>query len=261
MTYPSVIDYGLKKNKEYEKKLRPLNLIDNPTANSITTKEFEVKLRLYHNGGMLAGLMAGLTKELMFGVSYGGQNVIGQGKVEENQAPGVNLRYKMMHESVTTTNMYWPEIAIGFDSQGYGPFYPDSNRYQIKSKGFYVVVSQNVNVSIIKGIGFHGGVNYSLEDRNDTNEKDINFFCGINFNVDDHISLLWDYDFAINDNSNKSLGLGRGYMNAGVQWYFAPSFAIEFAFKNLLNNYRTASRDNNLTRELKIIYYQSLNFD
>lgn len=261
-TYRTFVSAETKTDREYEKKMRPINLIDNPTANSITTKEFQVKLRLYHNGGMLGALTAGLSEELMFGVTYGGENIIGQGRVKLNQSPGVNIRYKLMHESVTQQRNYlynWPEIAIGFDSQGYGTYYADSlNRYQIKSKGIYLVVSQNV--SVFKGVGFHGGANYSLEDRNNPSEKDINFFCGINFNLDRHISLLWEYDFAINDNDDKSLGSGKGYMNAAVRWFFSPQLLLEFSVKNLLKNYRTINDQPvpNSNRELKIIYYQIL---
>jgi hypothetical protein len=244
-----------------EKKIRPINLIDNPTANSISPKDFQVLLRLYHSGGIVGGLTAGLSDELMFGISYGGQNIIGQGNVIWNQSPGVNIRYKIMNEFLSYQSSYYslPEIAIGFDSQGYGSYFPDLSRYQIKSKGLYLVVSQNV--TIFGGLGFHGGINYSLENKKDK-EKDIDFFCGVNFNLDKHISLLWEYDFATNDNSNKALGTGKGYMNAGLRWYFSPNFAIEFSSKNLLNNYREIDGEqvHNANRELKIIYFQSLNF-
>ena len=51
-------------------------------------------------------------------------------------------------------------------------------------------------------------------------------------------------------------------MNAGLRWYFSPNFAIEFSSKNLLNNYREIDGEqvHNANRELKIIYFQSLNF-
>lgn len=235
----------------YVEKMRPINLIDIPTANFLSRKYFQLKLRVYNLGGMLGGLTVGLTSRLMFGVTYGGQNIVGQGKVLWNDAPGVNIRYRIRFESYQI-----PAISIGFDSQGYGTFYPELKRYQIKSKGFYIVVSKNF--LILNDFGIHGGMNYSDENR--ANEKDINFFCGAHLMLDEELSLLWEYDFAINDNDTKSLGSGKGYMNAAVRWYFTNQMVFEFSVKNLLQNNRAINGEPipNSNRELKIIYFQTL---
>lgn len=237
--------------EELIQKFPPINIIDTPTANFMNRKYFELQLRVYHLGGMLGGLAVGLTQRLMFGVSYGGQNIIGQGPVKWNQAPGVNIRYRLKVEDYR-----FPGICIGFDSQGYGTYYPEAERYQIKSKGAYVVVSKNY--SILENFGIHGGMNYSGE--NKSTEKDLNFFCSAHLMLDPEITLLWEYDFAINDNDEKSLGSGKGYMNAGVRWHFSPRLIFEFSVKNLLGNMKTIEGEPVPTtnRELKIIYYESL---
>ena len=233
------------------RKMSPINLVDIPTANFLDRKYFQLKLRVYDEGGMLGGLTVGLTSRLMFGVSYGGQNIIGQGKVLWNEAPGVNLRYRLKFEDYR-----FPAISLGFDSQGYGTYYSEYKRYQIKSKGFYVVFSKNYFV--LQDFGIHAGLNYSDENRGD--EKDINFFCGAHVMLDPELSLIWEYDFAINDNDDKSLGSGKGYMNAAVRWFFSQQLMLEFSVKNLLNNYRTIDDEPipNSNRELKIIYFQNL---
>jgi len=235
----------------YIKKVKPADLIDNPTANILSAQQFKLNLRVYHLGGMLGSLSARITTKLMFGVSYGGQNVIGQGKVKWNEAPGVHIRYRLSFETEQI-----PAICIGFNSQGYGTFYPDLKRYQIKSKGFYVTMSKNIG--ILRGLGLHGGINYSDENRG--GEKDINFFCGANLNIDRELSVLWEYDFGINDNDNKSLGSGKGYMNAAVRWYFSEQLVFELSIKNLLRNNRILDGEQipNANRELKIIYFQNL---
>jgi hypothetical protein len=235
----------------FVRKMSPINLIDAPTANFLDRKYFQLKLRVYHKGGMLGGLTVGLTSRLMFGVSYGGQNIIGQGKVLWNESPGVNLRYRLKFEDYR-----FPAISLGFDSQGFGTYYSEQKRYQIKSKGFYVVLSKNYFV--LQDFGIHAGLNYSGENRGD--EKDINFFCGAHVMLDPELSLIWEYDFAINDNDDKSLGSGKGYMNAAVRWFFASQLVIEFSVKNLLKNYRAINGEAvpNSNRELKIIYFQTL---
>lgn len=235
----------------YIQKMSPIDIIDTPTANFLSRKYFQLKLRVYHLGGMLGGLTVGLTNRLMFGVSYGGQNIIGQGKVSWNDAPGVNLRYRLRFEDYR-----FPAVSLGFNSQGYGSYYPELKRYQIKSKGFYVVFSKNYFV--LKDFGIHAGVNYS--DENKGAEKDLNFFCSAHLMLDPELSLLWEYDFAINDNDDKSLGSGKGYMNAAVCWYFSRQLVFEFSVKNLLKNNRAIEGEPipNLNRELKIIYFQNL---
>lgn len=236
---------------QYLRKSRPVYLIDTPTANFLDSREAQLKLRVYPQGGMLVGLTVGLQPHLMFGVTYGGQNIIGQGKVQWNEAPGVNIRYRIRFERVN-----FPAVCIGFDSQGYGPYFPDLKRYQIKSKGFYVVMSQNF--TILGGFGLHGGLNYSGE--NSGSEKDLNFFCGAHLILDQQISLMWDYDFGVNDNDSNSLGSGKGYMNAAVRWFFSERLLLEFAVKNLTRNNRTIEGETipHSSRELKILYFHDL---
>ena len=232
--------------------MKPINLIDIPTANFISRKYFQLKMRVYNNGGMLAGLTVGLTQRLMFGVTYGGQNIIGYGKVIWNESPGVRLRYRIRFE-----DMRFPAFSIGFNSQGYGTYYPSLNRYQVKSMGFYLVVSKNY--IIIKDLGVHAGLNYSNENKDA--EKDINFFCGAHLMLDPDLSLFWEYDFAINDNDEKSIGTGKGYMNVAVRWAFARRLILEFSFKNLMKNNKKVEGIDvlpNESRELKIIYFQTL---
>ncbi len=232
--------------------MKPINLIDCPTANLLMVRRFQLKMRVYEKGGMLAGLVVRLTPGLMFGVSYGGQNIIGHGKVNWNEAPGVNVRYQMRME-----DLRFPGISLGFDSQGYGTYYPDLKRYQIKSKGLYVVASKNY--SLLKDLGLHGGINYSTE--NKESEKDINFFIGAHLMVDRQMSLFWEYDFAINDNADSSMGTGKGYMNVAVRWAFSSKLLLEFSIKNLLKNNKKipgVAELPNEGRELKIIYVERL---
>ncbi len=246
-------------NDKRTTKLRPVSLIDLPTANFISISHFQMRLRVYAMGGMLGGLRVGLTPRLMFGVTYGGQNLIGHGAVKWNGAPGVNLRYRIRFE-----DMRFPAVSVGFNSQGYGTYYEKLDRYQIKSVGFYVVGSKNY--SLLKDLGIHGGINYSSENRG--TEKDINFFMGAHLFLDREITLLWEYDLAVNDNDENSIGKGSGYMNAGIRVAFLQNFILEFSIKNLLKNTRDKEDIEKIkddtkidelpreSRELKIIYYQ-----
>jgi len=244
------------------KNYKPIYLVDLPTANLLTEdrgydktpmKFFRLSMRVYDNGGVNGSIMVGITRHLMFGVSYGGQNLIGEGEITWNPAPGLDIRYRLFSE----TYPFPPAIAIGYSSQGYGAYLTDSHRYEIKSPGLYAVASKNYSNPILN-LGFHVGLNYSSE--NSGGDKDLNFFLGAHFIMEEELSVVWEYDFATNDNDENSVGTGKGYMNVGVRWLFANQLILEFAFKNILKNKKNELGEiiRHPSRELKIIYRQPL---
>lgn len=244
------------------KEFKPVYLVDMPTANILTdestdsqnpAKYFLLTLRVYKLGGMNGGLMVGLTRHLMFGVSYGGQNLIGEGKINWNPSPGISIRYKLFSEKY----VFPPEIAIGYDSQGWGSYDKDLKRYEIKSPGLYLVASKNYS-NTLANLGFHGGFNYSQE--NQGGDKDLNLFLGAHLILEEELSLVWEYDFGTNDNDEQAYGAGKGYMNVGIRWLFANQLILEFSAKNLLNNKKgeDGKAEPLSNREMKIIYRQKL---
>ncbi|MBN1154535.1 hypothetical protein JXB12_06385 [candidate division KSB1 bacterium] len=250
----------------------PIFLIDKPTANTLTIitdtqretyqQYFHVNMRVYSNGGMIAGIDIGLTRALMLGIAFGGQNLIGSGDVMWNEAPGVHLKFKVLRE---LPNGFSPALSIGYDSQGYGRFYEEDNRYQIKSPGFYIVASKNNilsraprrNLTAIE-MGIHGGINFSNE--NGESRNDMNLFLGAHLVLERELAIIWEYDSAMNDKTEKRYGSGSGYMNLAVRWMFLDQFYLEFALKDINKN--TLDDDGNnvkySNRELKIVYRRRL---
>lgn len=246
--------YRYRNLRLYEK---PLNLVDTPTANFLDSTYFQVKLRMYGEGGMLTGFNIQVKRHIMIGVSYGGQNVIGYGTIKWNEAPGIQLRFQVAPEIYP-----FPAFAIGFNSQGYGAYYTatdsSSGRYQIKPKGFYVAGSYNYT-SILGGIGLHVGLNYNNENKG--TDQDLNFFLGASIVFWNDISILLEHDFAINDNDKNSIGTGKGYTNAAIRWFVSKNLLLEFSVKNLLKNNKLVHGIDevpNENREIKLIYFQDL---
>lgn len=235
-------------------------LVDCPTANINPKRSIETSFRSFANGGMLFGMAIGLTDRMMISGSFGGENILGEGPIHWNSAPGVGMRYKIKFEK-----FQWPSLSIGFDSQGFGAWQDSTKRFRVKSKGFYAVVSKNH--TLLQGMGFHGGINYSLE--KDDGDSDLNVFVGMSWIVDPEperrdLVLHAEYDFAINDNSDHSMGAGKGYLNAGVKWAFAPEIFstrlyLEFDVRNILLNTRVNPEDEGTVklyndRILKIVF-------
>ena len=219
-------------------------LINRPTAGSLERGSYDIELRMYPGGGLLGGISVGLTERITFGTSFGGLNIIGEGKVIRNPSPEANIKYRLMEESYSA-----PALAIGFNGQGFGEWDESRKRYQIKSPGLYAALSKNY--SMIGNLGFHAGVNLSLE--KDDGDEDVNLWVGFDKSINEEISFLGEYDFAINDNEDNTLGSGNGYLNAALRWAFVEELIIELNVNNLLGN---RDDSDSASREIKIIYVE-----
>lgn len=223
----------------------PTMLIDKPTAGMLSKGAYLVQAGFFQQGGVVMGVSVGLLDVFSFGISYGGTNIIGAGKPTMNPLPGVNVKLRLFDESTV-----FPAIAIGFDSQGKEPWIDGLDRYSIKSPGFYAVASQNY--AIMGNLSVHGGLNYSTE-RND-GDKDLNAFVGAEKSLGPVVSLLAEYDFAINDNNDQALGKGRGYLNLGLRWSWGKGLIVGVDLKNITKNQNDVNVGN---RTVQIEYVNS----
>jgi outer membrane receptor protein involved in Fe transport len=220
------------------------DLVDSPTAGLLAKWNYAVDLCLFPEGGVLAKVSFGLLSRLTVGLSYGGLKIIGEGEVDWNPRMAFQGKLRIVDESFVL-----PAVAFGFDSQGYGTYTDTLERYQIKSKGIYAVLSKSF--WMLGPLGFHAGANYSLEEKD--GDSDLSFFAGLDKDLVAGFVLLADYDLATNDDDGDgSFGAGNGYLNAGLRWTFADKLSIEFDFKNLVDNREDAPH---VSREIRIIYW------
>ena len=204
-----------------------LSIVDCPTAGTLARGSFMTSLHSYNDGGLLGIIQVGISDRIMFGISYGGTNIIGTGPVEWNPQVGVNGRYRAIDETEGL-----PAFSVGYDGQGRGIYSDSLNRYLEKSKGIYIAASKSFR--FLGFLALHGGLNYSFE--HEDGDKDIDGWFGIEKGLNDELSLYAEYDLAINDNSVKSIGKGKGYLNAGFKWSFQGKLQIDFVWKNILKN-------------------------
>jgi hypothetical protein len=208
-------------------KIEPRYLVDIPTAGMLAKGSLALDIDFYQEGGVLLGISAGIFDRLSFGISYGGSKLIGGEKPVMNDAPGVNLKIRVIEE-----NIVLPAIAIGFDSQGKDGYLKELDRYRIKSAGVYAVASKNY--SLAGFLSIHGGVNYSFEGSDD--DRDPNMFAGIEKTVGSVVSVTLEYNLAANDTDHKAIGRGRGYINAGFSLSFGGGLTLGVNIKDLAQN-------------------------
>ena len=84
------------------------------------------------DGILIEKIEVGVFNNLSFGISYGGENLIGAGKPDWYPAPGVNIRFRILNENIAL-----PAVTLGFDSQGKGQYFDSTSRYATKSPGFF----------------------------------------------------------------------------------------------------------------------------
>ncbi|NQS97912.1 MAG: YjbH domain-containing protein [candidate division Zixibacteria bacterium] len=225
------------------------SLVDVPTAGLLNRGEYDFKMRVFPNGGILSGFSVGLFDRFNLGVYYGGTEIIGNSSdITWNDDPGVLVKYRLFEETAG-----FPAVAVGFSNQGYGRFQENEatadERYLIKSRGLFAVCSKNFIFPLVKNISFHGGTNYNTSEKDD--DESLNFFAGTDMFLNEEISLVLEYDLALDDNDDDSFGEGHGYLNGAVRWTFAQYLTFQFNFKDILGNYRQSETVN---REIKIIY-------
>jgi hypothetical protein len=205
----------------------PRALVDVPTAGMLRSGAKAFQTDFYHSDGIDAGFFYGLTDRLMVGISYGGTDMIGTQSPRWNDVPGFLVRVRVFEESTA-----FPAICLGFESQGADGYIDDANRFSIKSPGLYLVMSKSYDATGY--LGFHGGVNYSLE--HDDGDRSLNLFGGIDKSIGSFLALTGEYNVAWNDNGPNSLGRGRGYLNAGVSIFPGAGITLALQFKDLLEN-------------------------
>ena len=204
-------------------------LVTAPTAGSLPSRTYLIESHLFEGGGIMQMASLGATGMIDVGISYSGTPIIGSTKVTWQPHVGFHVRIRIVEETLRA-----PAVLVGFDSQGTGPYLKGGglNRFRVKSRGGYAVVSRNY--SLLGNLGVHGGANYSLEGGD--GDRDLSFWLGANKSVGGAVELCAEYDFATNDNESRSMNAENGYLNAAFKLRFGGAFTFEIDLANLLRN-------------------------
>lgn len=229
----------------------PTNLVSVPSAGTLVRGSYAMQMRVQKNGGLTSSLSVGITDRFQFGLSFGSANLIGDDSLEWYPRPEANLKYRLIDE---TTSM--PGVSIGLDTQGQGQFNEADTlmRYDVKAMGIFAAASKNW-VTPLGNLGLHMGTNYNFAEVND-GDKDINYFFGFDMEFNPELSILLEYNAALNENdmTAKSMSItSGGYLNAAIRWTFVERLHIEMDFNNLLFDDQKVDY---FKRELKITYIE-----
>ena len=223
------------------------SLIDMPTAGILQKGYVGVTSDVLPQGTLIEKLEVGVFDNISFGISYGGVDVIGAGSPNWYKLPGVNIRYRVINETVA-----FPAVTLGFDSQGKGEYFDSTSRYAIKSPGFFGAASKNFE--FMGYLSLHATVNYSLENKD--GDDFLNLMIGAEKTIGTSVSLIGEYNFAFNDNSTRYYGSGNGYLNVGVRWAIGNGFTLGFDLRDLLDNKKWSP--SSADRAIRLEYIKSI---
>jgi hypothetical protein len=248
--------------------LQPRRLIDAHTAGVLPKGYYDFEFRIYPTGdramngaGLLTGIYVGITDRFSFGLSYGGDGLIGRGRqVNPDPFPGGTLKYRIFDE-----NYFLPAVAIGYEHQGYGGIEPnvDFNGYIYKSQGFFAALSKNYLLFNAVQFGLHGAVDFSLEDIDIIHWP--NGYVGMDLGINNELAIAGEYNLALNELDEPDTTCScyvnplKGILNLGIRWAFTEQFYIEFDAKDVLERKVVEASDGTRhilgwSRELKLVY-------
>lgn len=222
-------------------------LIDLPTAGILNKGFTAASFDIMPFGVVVSKIEVGVFDGFSFGISYGGSNIIGTGKVDWYKLPGINARVRVLDETTAL-----PAFTLGFESQGKGYYDKSLDRYEIKSPGFFVAAAKNFE--ILGYLSIHGVINYSLE--RDDADKDLNLGLGFEKTIGSAFSFIGEYDVAFNDNTGLSLGKGNGYLNLGVRWSVGDGLTLGLNLRDMLRNKKIYS--NSADRGIFVEYVKGI---
>jgi hypothetical protein len=229
--------------------LEMIYAVTQPSAGVLKRGQYRVGVRTYGDGGVLGEVSVGLFDRFMFGVSHGGNQLLGTGQPEGNSLPGVRVKYRLVEESWSL-----PAMTLGFDMQGLGPWDGSWDRYQYKAPGLFFAASRNF-ISDYGRFGIHAGVNYNTVEVED--QRSLDGWAALDVSFNEQLALVLEYDLALDDaNNDDRFGQNTwwGYLNAGLRFTFAQALVLQLDVIDLLGNSQEAP---GMNRMIKIVYVET----
>lgn len=204
--------YAADKERDENIILPDTNLIDVPTSGIIDYYGFSFKSRFYSSGGVLTWLNFGVMERLNLGASFMVDNLVGSGTPVKMVHPEIQVKFRFYDGGI-----YLPSLAVGYDGQGY--YYDrDLKKYMEKEKGLYLAASKEIGVP---GLVAHAGFNIPDFDNNY-----LFSFLGLNYTIEDKVSLMAEYDNLFHSDDPERL-------NLGARFYITPSFSLDAAVREI----------------------------
>ncbi len=219
-------------------------IIDMPTAGVLPLNSYNIKAKLFREGGIELESNFSFLQNLMLGVSFGGNTIIGNGEIQFQKIPGFNVKFRVFDEK-----LYFPAIAIGFSNQGNGKWISANNRFENLSPGFYLAISKNFAWALGE-VSATGGINYSLEP--DKSQRSVNAYGGFEQTLGKYFSLCGEIKLNLDD---KAYTNSSANLNLSLKSSIARGITLELQARNILNNNKYMNKTIDRRLSIDVIKY------
>ncbi|MCA6070946.1 MAG: hypothetical protein LE168_00930 [Endomicrobium sp.] len=125
-------------------------VIDTPTAGVLSYGAYDMGFRCFSYGNIISNINFGIFKPLDIGASWELDKFIGKDQAQV-AVPALNIKLRLYGGS-----MVLPQLAIGYDGQGYFINNDYSGKYLQREKGLYIVIGREL---FADGLIFNVGAN------------------------------------------------------------------------------------------------------
>ena len=191
--------------------LRPIEVVDIPTADVVDHYGYGVNFRFGGEGALQTKTAFGVFPRLNIGFGLDGERVIGTQDARLNK-PTINVKFRLFDGQGVI-----PAIAMGFDGQGY-VFNKTLDEYEQREKGFYVVGTTEL---LVPDLLLHVGGN--IFDFDESNA--VRGFFGLTYVYQKTLGIMGEYDHATEYKERR--------INYGVKYFVTPLFTVDAVARNI----------------------------
>ncbi|MCS7000536.1 MAG: hypothetical protein RML15_07775 [Bacteroidota bacterium] len=193
-------------------------IVDMPTAGVLPPGGFLLRLLMFEQGGMLGETLWSPLSRVQVGIGYSGSRVIGSLPVEWQGVPAVQVRWRVVDETLT-----FPAVAIGLETLGRGNII--AHAFATPAPGAFLALSKQFRWAL-GGCAVHLGAGYSFDLR--FNGRDMNAWVGLEQSLGRSAALSVE----LNPQSvERDLPL---LLNAVVRWSVLRGATLELYARDML---------------------------
>ena len=192
---------------------KPSSIIDIPTAEVVEYSNYDLNIRMHGAGGVLSKMTFGVFKPINIGISWDVDKLIGAGStIIDTRPPAILFKARVFEGGLKL-----PAIALGYDGQGYGTYDSDTDKYQYREKGVYLVLTREY---LVPGLEMSFGGNIF-----DFDSDGVYGFVGATFGIENKVLILSEYD------NIKKMPQNRA--NLGMKLFITDNVDVAIAGRDL----------------------------
>jgi hypothetical protein len=201
-----------------------------PTAGIPPRGALVVRMGMFPEGTLAVQLTGAPVERLMLGLGFGASNLIGAGAVQWQRIPGVELRWRLLEETLQR-----PAVVLGVHTQGWGAYDAEERRFEIPSAGVFLAAAKSFRWWL-GGIAWHAVVGYSLEPP--VAQRRLSAAVAVEHTVGSLGAVMLEYNSLGSDAAHHPRYRSGGILSGALRWNVAARATVELQVVDLLGRQR-----------------------